>query len=104
MSRELAYVDTGKSVSLEPETGPTPAPEPARGIQKRTLRLVGTIPPEVWNRLGTKIIPKLKAGEDLKIGVEFSITLNVDSFQSMTSDLSQVLEDLGLKDKIRVGG
>ena len=74
------------------------------GIQKRTLRLVGTIPPEIRNRLGTRIIPKLKSGEDLKIGIDFSITLNAESLKSMASDLRQVLEDLGLKDKIRIEG
>ena len=45
--------------------------EPKPGIQTRTLHLIGTVPPEIWNRLGTKIIPKLKSGADLKIGVDF---------------------------------
>jgi hypothetical protein len=97
-------VGTGDVIRIEQETEPTPTSEIAPTIQKRTLRLVGTIPPEIWNRLGTKIIPKLKSGEDLKIGIDFSITLNVDSVKSMASDLRQVLEDLGLKDKIRIEG
>ena len=54
-----------KLVELEKEK------EPAPGAQTRTLRLIGTVPPEIWNRLGTKIIPKLKSGADLKIGVIF---------------------------------
>ena len=28
-----------------------------------------SVPPEVWNRLGTKILPKLLSGSDLKIGL-----------------------------------
>jgi hypothetical protein len=75
--------------------------EAAAGIQTRTLRLVGTVPPEIWNRLGTKIIPKLKSGSDLKIGVDFSVTVNTESARNIESDLRQILEDLGLSGKIR---
>ena len=82
----------------EPEKGESAGP----GIQTRTLRLVGTVPPEIWNRLGTKIIPKLKSGTDLKIGVDFSVTVNAESARSIESDLRQILEDLGLKGKIQI--
>jgi hypothetical protein len=82
----------------EPEKGQAPVP----GIQTRTLRLVGTVPPEIWNRLGTKIIPKLKAGSDVKIGVDFSVTVNAESARSVESDLRQILEDLGLKGKVQI--
>lgn len=43
----------------------------------RKLHLSGTIPPEVWNRLGTKLLPKLRSGMDLKVGIDFSVTLSV---------------------------
>jgi hypothetical protein len=89
-----------------PEPGPTPGPEagplPGLGVQTKTLRLVGTVPPEIWNRLGTKIIPKLKSGSDLKIGVDFSVTVNADAARSIESDLRQILEDLGLGNKIEI--
>jgi len=71
-------------------------------IQTRTLRLVGTVPPEIWNRLGTRIIPKLKSGSDLKIGVDFSVTVSAESARSIESDLRQILEDLGLRGKIQI--
>jgi hypothetical protein len=83
---------------IKPEEGVEPSP----GTQTRTLRLVGTVPPEIWNRLGTKIIPKLKSGSDLKIGVDFSVTVNAESARSVESDLRQILEDLGLKGKINI--
>jgi len=37
---------------------------------------IGAVPPEVWNRLGTKILPKLRSGSDLKVVIEFSVTVN----------------------------
>jgi transposase len=67
-----------------------------------TLRLVGTIPPEVWNRLGTKVIPKLKAGADLSVGVEFSVSFNADIVSSTVAELRQILNDLGLEDRLKI--
>src|SRR3990172_12122994 len=49
-----------------PEPSLAPGPEPAPDATTKTLRLVGTVPPEVWNRLGTKILPKLRTGSDLR--------------------------------------
>jgi hypothetical protein len=92
----------GPESVLGPKLGPTPGQEPGPGIQTKTLRLVGTVPPEIWNRLGTKIIPKLKSGADLRIGVDFSVSLNVDSLGSVESDLRQIIDDLGLGGKIRI--
>lgn len=83
-------------------SGPEPGPEPHPGAQMRTLRLVGTVPPEIWNRLGTRIIPKLKSCSDLKIGVDFSVALRSDSARTIETDLRQILEDLALSDKIRL--
>jgi hypothetical protein len=100
----------GPEAGMKPVTQPVPEEvikpekgvEPSPGTQTRTLRLVGTVPPEIWNRLGTKIIPKLKSGSDLKIGVDFSVTVNAESARSVESDLRQILEDLGLKGKISI--
>jgi hypothetical protein len=83
---------------IKPKEGVEPSP----GTQTRTLRLVGTVPPEIWNRLGTKIIPKLKSGSDLKIGVDFSVTVNAESARTIESDLRQIIEDLGLTEKIKI--
>ncbi len=40
---------------------------------RQQIRIVGAVPPEVWNRLGTKLIPKLKAGVNLKLGLSFTL-------------------------------
>jgi hypothetical protein len=87
-----------------PEPGPItgPAPEPIPAPHEHTLRLVGTIPPEVWNRLGTKILPKLRSGADLQVSVELSVILNPELAQSMAAELHQILQDLGLEGRLRV--
>jgi hypothetical protein len=87
-----------------PEPSPAPGPEPAPGATTKTVRLVGTVPPEVWNRLGTKILPKLRSGSDFKVSVDISVTVNKDVAGSLTSDLRQILDDLGLADKVEIRG
>ncbi len=85
-----------------PESEPAPGPEPESGTQTKTIRLTGTVPPEVWNRLGTKILPKLRSGSDLKVGVDFSVTISADTAGSLKSDLRQILEDLELTERMRI--
>jgi hypothetical protein len=41
------------------------------GPQTRTLRLVGTISRELWNRLGHKLLPKLGTGDGLNLAIDF---------------------------------
>lgn len=85
-----------------PEPGPQPEPEPEPGESKRTYHLSGEIPPELWNRLGTKILPKLRSGSDLKIGIDFSVTVDNNFSTAFESDVHQILNDLGLSDKVRI--
>jgi len=69
----------------EPEPSPTSEPEPTPTTSTRTFRISGDVPPEIWNRLGTKVLPKLRSGSELTIGIEFSVTVKsdvADSFQS----------------------
>jgi hypothetical protein len=69
----------------------------------KTLRLVGTIPHELWNRLGTKVLSKLRSsGDDLKIGIEFAVTAKAEVVQSLEADLRQALEDLGILDRVKI--
>ncbi|MGH7407236.1 MAG: DUF499 domain-containing protein, partial [Candidatus Methylomirabilales bacterium] len=89
---------------LQPQPGPEvePGSGPSPVSQTRTVRLVGTVPPEVWNRLGTRLLPKLRSGAELKVGVEFSVTLEARMVASLVTELRQALQDLGLEDRIRI--
>jgi len=85
-----------------PEPSLAPGPVPALGASTKTLRLVGTVPPEIWNRLGTKILPKLRSGSDLRIGLEFTVTVKADTAGSLVAELQQILQELGLGEALRV--
>ena len=86
----------------EPASQPEPVPEPAPGTSKTMLRLTGTVPSESWNRLGTRVLPKLRSGDDLNVGIEFSVRIETAFAESMETDLQQILDDLGLRDKMRI--
>src|SRR5262249_14430075 len=73
-----------------------------KGPQTKTLRLVGTISRELWNRLGHKLLPKLGSGNDLNLAIDFSATFKADVAQKMEADLRQALQDLGLQDKVQI--
>ena len=83
-----------------PAPEPSPEPEPTAGT--RTLRLSGNVPPEVWNRFGTRVLPKLRSGTDLTIGVEVSVTVAADAAAGLVGELKQALEELGLGGSVRV--
>lgn len=85
-----------------PEPGAAPEPEPGLEPETKTIRLTGQVPPEVWNRLGTKILPKLRSGKDLQVGIDFSVTVESNLAESLNLDLKLILEDLGLSDKVRI--
>ena len=70
--------------------------------RKTTLRLVGTLPPGVWNRLGTKVIPKLSSGDGLTVGIDLSVKVDAALANNIEVDLHQILEELGLVDRVKV--
>ena len=87
----------GKPGSGEPTSQP-----PVDPGQTATLLIKGTVPSEVWNKLGTTILPKLRTGENLHVGVEFSVTVDAARSQSFELELQQVLADLGLERDVSV--
>jgi hypothetical protein len=68
------------------------------GVKTRTFRIVGNVPPEMWNRLGTRILPKMKTGQDLQIRISFSVTMDANMAKAFESDIRQALDDLHLED------
>jgi hypothetical protein len=94
----------GPSPGKEPEPTQEQGIEPELGLTgtTRTFRIAGDVPPEVWNRLGTRVLPKLRRGSDIKIGIEFSVAVDERLARSFEADLRQILEDLGLTGRIQI--
>lgn len=79
-----------------------PPPTPPVTPTLTRMQVSGTVPAEQWNRMGTKILPKLRAGKDLRIDVAFSIDVDSNAVGDMRADLRQVIEDLGLEGALRI--
>jgi hypothetical protein len=105
-------VPTPIGPSPEPQTtqptpigpGPSPAPEPTPESPSptRTLQVRGQIPLELWNRLGTRLLPKLRTGTDVRIGIDLSVTVTMDQAPNLEKDIRQSLDDLGLGGDVKV--
>lgn len=95
---------SGQPLIVEPEpvTTEPSTPSPTATATKRTMHITGTIPPEVWNRLGIKLLPKLRAGADLRLGLDFTVDLDIDQVAIFQSELRQALQDLNLAQMVRV--
>ncbi len=92
-------VDVGEPWPISEQTSDQ---EPSSGPSVRSIRLYGSLPPETWNRLGTKILPKLRSGSDLEIKIELKVNIDVNLAQNFHTDIQQILADLGLNDSIRL--
>ena len=94
--------------STHPDAGPgrspnVPPPQPPAPPADATLRVHGDIPPEVWNRVGTRLLPKLRsaAGRDLKVRVAFELTADARDTRALLADLHRILDDLQLAERVR---
>ena len=96
------------SVSVPPSGQPKPSAQETPGISAmpaspealRTIRLSGKISSDVWNKVGIKLIPKLKAGSDLRVSIDIAVEIPADRTQDMLAELEQILKELGLWDQV----
>lgn len=87
------------TIPAEPVPEKEPGPMPPA---KTPIRVSGTLPAELWNRFGTRILPKLRAGEGLNIVIDLTATFDGSAANDTRSDLRQVLRDLGLDGSINI--
>jgi hypothetical protein len=64
--------------------------------------LSGEVPPEQWNKIGIKIIPKLRSANGLHIEVVMSGNIDSASAARFLEELDQAINDLGLQTKLNV--
>jgi hypothetical protein len=77
--------------------------EPSTPDQEVRLTLHGVIPPEQWNKLGTRLIPKLRsAGHDLSLSLDAGLTVGPQAVAHLEAELRQALRNLGLEGLVRI--
>jgi hypothetical protein len=73
------------------------------GEEVHILTLTGAIPPELWNKVGIRIIPKLRSTQaEPHLAVNFNLEIKGDQAAHMVHDLQQALVDLGLSAQVAV--
>jgi hypothetical protein len=96
-------------------TGPEPRPTPPLPLEKKepvttvgptpsestvTLRVHGSVSPEVWNRLGVRLIPKLKSGQNFSLSFDAAVQAQGDFGRHLAQEIRQILAELGLADSV----
>jgi hypothetical protein len=84
------------------EQEPPPETESTRDSEHTVVRVAGTIPPDSWNRFGTKVLPKLRSGAGLTVTVDLAATLAADTARNVVADIGQVLDELALATEVTV--
>ena len=91
---------TGPEPKQERKQGPSPQPRP--DMSDTILQIAGSVPPEVWNRIGIKLLPKLRSAKELSLGIDLSVTVGSQFESSLKAEVQQILDDLGLSDRVRI--
>jgi hypothetical protein len=104
-----------KSPEIAP-AGPTPEPpppeapampEPLRPDSDRAhtrviIGVVGSIPSEQWNRLGTRLLPKLRAAGTVAATIRLEVEVDRTKATALSTELRQVVEEAGLANSVRI--
>ena len=93
--------ETPSQIAEPPRADLTPQPSQAQPAAQ-TLHLSGSIPAEIWNRLGSKIIPKLKSSGEVQVSVDFKVTVSAGAGAALQAELQQILDDLGMAQQIEI--
>ena len=56
----------------------------------------------MWNRLGTKVLPKLRQGENLTVAIDCSVRVEGRVAQNVQAEIEQALADLELQGKVAI--
>jgi len=70
--------------------------------KRATLRLTGDVPPDSWNRLGTKVLPKLRSGDSFRVGIDFTVTIEPAAAKNMENEIRLILNELGLDQRVHI--
>jgi hypothetical protein len=100
---ELVPTPVSREISQpQPQAPLQQAQTTAEVSPKRIVRVAGTVSNELWNRLGTKILPKLRSGENLSVKVEFTAAFPEREAARIKQEIYQILRELGAADDLRV--
>ena|GEM_PF-6692262 len=66
------------------------------------LRVRGAVTPEVWDKLGVRLRPKLRNGKQLRLGLDFECEFPSEDANAIQTELRQAVADLRLAGQLQV--
>ncbi|MEM3207190.1 MAG: AAA family ATPase, partial [Halobacteria archaeon] len=54
------------------------------------------VPPEVWNRLGSKLLPKLRTGQNLSLSLTAALDVSSADRARLEQEIRRILQEMGL--------
>ena len=69
----------------------------------RILNVTGAIPPELWNKVGIRIIPKLRSSQaEPLLAINFALEIKGEQAARLVRELKQAVDDLGLSGQVAI--
>jgi hypothetical protein len=90
----------GKDGGSEGEGDGPDLPKPGSGPVM--VSVAGTIPPEQWNRLGTRLIPKMRAAGPMTVTIRLEGKVDPTRAAALSTELQQAIDEIGLSASMRV--
>lgn len=88
-------------IEVKPTDTVTPVTDvPLESVTK--LLASGAVPPELWNKLGTRLIPKLRSGKVVSLRVQTSVEIPASERQHLVAEIRRILAELGLDQEWKV--
>ena len=75
---------------------------PKLGSSPVSVSVAGAIPPEQWNRLGTRLIPKMRAAGPVRATISLEAEVDPARAAALLTELQQVIDEIGLSTFMRV--
>jgi hypothetical protein len=66
------------------------------------ISVSGNVPPEQWNRLGTRLIPKMRAAGTLTAAIRLEAEVDPVRTTALSTELQQIIDEIGLSGSVRV--
>jgi choline dehydrogenase-like flavoprotein len=90
------------AVPQKPAIPESPHPDADGSGAHAIIAVVGSIPVEQWNRLGTRLIPKMRAAGTVTATIRLEIEIDQPKATAISTELRQIIEETGLSGTVRV--
>ena len=94
--------EPGPTTTPAPEPGPRPAPDLSPPLQRGRCASRAPSLPRCGIASARRSFRSSASGSELKIGLEFSVTVSADSANGLAAELRQILQELGLAEAVKV--